>query len=271
MSYDTKNFQQDVIEASSTIPVLVDFWAAWCGPCRILGPVLEKLAVENKNNWKLVKLNTEEFPDIARRYAIRSIPNVKLFVDGKPVNEFVGALPEPAIRDWLKKAIPGKYDKLLHKAEQLLTEQKEDEARQLLEEIVSNDPGNEAGRVLLAKTIMYDAPEKATELVRDIEEHSRLFDIASSVRTFGRLFSLHSDTSLLPEAETKPLYVSAIESLKAKDFDAALSKFIDVIRNDRYYDDDGSRKAVIAIFKNLGDEHMITVKHRRAFGSALYV
>ncbi len=271
MQYDTNNFQEDVIEASHSTPVLVDFWAEWCGPCRILGPVLEKLAEESNGQWKLVKLNTEEFPDIARQYNIRSIPNVKLFVDGKPVDEFMGALPEPAVREWLKKALPGKYDKLLAKAEQLLTDEETDEALPILEEIVANDPSNEKARVLLAKTILYSDPVRAVKLAGEIEEHSEHFDLASSVKTFGRLFTLYNDPGKLADSEVKPLYSSAIESLQKQDYDDALTKFIEVIRNERYYDDDGSRKAVIAIFKLLGDEHPVTVKHRRDFGSALYV
>jgi putative thioredoxin len=271
MRYETRDFEKDVIKASYGSPVLVDFWAEWCGPCRILGPVLEKLAADSNGAWKLVKLNTEEFPDIAHRYNIRSIPNVKLFVDGKPVNEFVGALPETAVREWLKKALPGKYDKLLLKAEQLLQQEKTADAVPLLEEIIANDPSNEHARVLLARAILYTDPERAAGLVENIEEHSKLYDLASGINTFGRLFTLYGKPSDLPEAEVKSLYYSAIESLKSQDYDGALSKFIDVIRNDRYYDDDGSRKAVIAIFKFLGDEHMLTVKHRRAFGGALYV
>jgi putative thioredoxin len=271
MDYNTNDFQKDVIEASFTAPVLVDFWAEWCGPCRILGPVLEKLVAENNGAWNLVKLNTEAFPDIARRYNIRSIPNVKLFVDGKPAHEFVGALPEHAVREWLKKTIPGKYDKLLGRAEQLLDEEKPNEARSLLEEVVTNEPGNEKARILLAKIVLYEDPGEAMRLVDTIEEHSKLFDLASSIKTFGRLLTLHKDPSLLPDGEVKSLYYSAIESLQSRDYDGALAKFIDVIRNDRYYDDDGSRKAVIALFKYLGEEHVLTVKYRRDFGSALYV
>ena len=101
--YDTDNFDVDVLERSREKPVLVDFWAAWCGPCRVIGPVLERLADDNGDDWELRKLDTEKHPDIARQYRITSIPAVKLFVDGEVKDEFVGALPEQMIVLWLKK------------------------------------------------------------------------------------------------------------------------------------------------------------------------
>ena len=103
---EVNNFQKDVIEKSFEKPVLVDFWAEWCAPCRMIGPVLEKLADENKEDWVLVKVDTDKNQEIAMRYGVRGIPNVKLFRNGEVINEFTGALPEPAIRDWLKKSIP---------------------------------------------------------------------------------------------------------------------------------------------------------------------
>lgn len=98
----SERFQQDVIDKSHEKPVVVDFWAPWCGPCRVLSPVLEKLAKESKGVWRLVKINTDKHPAIARRYNVRGIPAVKLFVDGEVKDEFVGALPEPDIRKWLQ-------------------------------------------------------------------------------------------------------------------------------------------------------------------------
>ena len=100
------DFQSDVIEASKTTPVLVDFWASWCGPCLMLSPTLEKLAKEAGDSWNLIKVNTEAQPDLAVKYGIRGIPNVKLFVDGELAGEFIGALPEEEIKRWLELNIP---------------------------------------------------------------------------------------------------------------------------------------------------------------------
>lgn len=271
MNYDVNDFDKDVIERSREIPVLVDFWAQWCGPCRILGPVLEKLAQESDGRWALAKVDTERFPDVAAKYGIRSIPNVKLFVDGKVVNEFLGALPEPLVKQWLARALPSKYEKTVAIAEQLLLENNLDAAQNLLEEVVTKEPQNHKALVLLAQTFLQTDPGKAAELVRPIEQDSDFFDVAEAIRTFASLFQKRQHPETLPHANVKSTYLAAIESLRENDFESALQKFIEVIRENRYYDDDGSRKACVAIFKIIGEEHELTKKYRRDFSSALYV
>jgi len=99
-------FDQEVVAKSYEKPVLVDFWAPWCGPCRVLGPTIEKLAKESGGAWRLVKINVDQHPVLSQRYEIRSIPSVKLFWQGEVLNEFMGALPEPALRRWLDQHLP---------------------------------------------------------------------------------------------------------------------------------------------------------------------
>jgi len=99
------NFEKEVIEKSKEIPIVVDFWAEWCGPCRMIGPVMEKLAKEYDGKFILAKLDVQENQVMASKYEIRSIPCVKLFKDGKIVDEFIGSLPESEIKGWLNKNI----------------------------------------------------------------------------------------------------------------------------------------------------------------------
>jgi thioredoxin len=98
-----ENFEEKVIEKSKTLPVVVDFWALWCPPCRLLSPVMSKIAKEYQGRFLLVKVNVDESPKLAERYQIMSIPNVKMFKNGKVVAEFVGAMPEPLIKEWLER------------------------------------------------------------------------------------------------------------------------------------------------------------------------
>lgn len=271
MNYNVKNFEEEVIQLSASIPVLVDFWAQWCGPCRTLSPVLEKLAEKHKKEWELKKLNTEEFPDIATQYEIRSIPNVKLFNNGSVINEFLGALPESSIEQWLRSALPDNYAHQLDQAELLIRNQQYEDARMLIEPILVESAEHERARSLLAFALLSTDRKRAVRLVANIDESSKYSDAAATIRTFDQLILKLDDGSVLPESAIKRKYFAAIENLAGGQFDRALEQFIEVIREDRYYDDDGSRKACIAIFKYLGEERDITIKYRRAFGNALYV
>jgi putative thioredoxin len=271
MNFEVTDFQKDVIERSLDTPVLVDFWAAWCGPCKVLGPILERLAQKSDGQWVLAKVDTDRHQDLAARYGIRGIPNVKLFVDGKVSNEFTGALPEPAVVQWLHKALPNRFRKQIESAQELLKQHKTNEGQSILENVLKNDPGNEHAGVLLAGSLVSSDPRKAMSLVAHIEEHSEHFRAADAIVTFVKLTSMALHPELLPDDAVKPVYLAALKDLAAFNHDAALEKFIEVLRVNRYYDDDGARKACIAIFRILGDDHEVTQKRRREFSSALYV
>ncbi len=271
MSQDVSDFQQQVIERSRTLPVVVDFWAEWCGPCRVLGPVLERLEQEAEGRWELARVDTDVHQDIAREFGIRGIPNVRLFVDGRSTAEFTGALPEPAVLQWLKKNLPDPSLKDIDQAQRLLQEGKTDEGIRILRAVLDHDHKNIAARVTLARALFPRNHAEAAQLVADIEADSEYHPSAEAMRTIADLESRLSDPGSFPESPVKADYVAAITAMARNDMDNAVDGFIRVVRGDKTYDDEGARRACIAIFRTIGDDSELSRRKRREFSSALFV
>jgi putative thioredoxin len=269
MNHEITNFQKDVVEKSFEKPVLVDFWAEWCAPCRMIGPILEKLAEKNKEDWELAKVDTDKNQEIAMRYGVRGIPNVKLFRNGEVINEFTGALPESAIKDWLKKSIPSKFVDQIEHAKIYLAKGDLTTARAMLEDIHKGDINNSEVKVLLSKVLLFENQKEALRLTQNVDGNHANIELAEAINNLAEL--LNRDEKSFADAEVKEKYLSVINDIRKQNFDSALTKLIEIIRIDRSYDDDGARKACVAIFKFLGEENEITLKHRRDFGSVLYI
>ncbi|MBX7151426.1 thioredoxin [bacterium] len=266
MPFEINDFHKEVIEASLQIPVLVDFWAEWCGPCRVIGPVLERLAGESDGKWKLVKLNVEQHQDVAAQFGIQSIPAVKLFDKGRVINEFVGALPEPMIRQWLKDNLPSEEKTLLQHASRLLEEGNHDQAKTVLETLATARIPE--AQILLAKLLVFDEPERAAEIIKDCDENAPMYDVVQNIRFITSL--LMTEISTFPESSIKEGLIRGLNALRKKDFEAALEVLVQTIIIDKTYFNEAARKACIGIFQFLGDDHPITLAWRPRFGMALY-
>jgi putative thioredoxin len=263
---DVRDFRTEVIEASRERPVVVDFWAPWCGPCRILGPVLEKLSAENEGRWTLAKLNTDENAAIASRYGISGIPAVKMFVDGEVVGEFVGALPEARVRQWLDEHIPSPTKARVQAALQAFESGDAGLAERLVQDVLDVEPENPDASILLARLLAFREPERAAVLARNAAAAKpALISTGQAVDTVARLLAGAEPPR---DGQAAQVFGSALERLVAGEVDAALAGSIEAIRMNRNYDT--ARRACLALFAVLGEKHPLTQKHRRAFDMAVF-
>lgn len=257
-------FDEEVIRASHATPILVDFWAPWCGPCRALGPTLDRVA-EGDDRFRLVKVNTDEHPELSRRYGIRGIPAVKLFVKGAPMAEFTGVLPEAAVRQFLDQHLPSPAKERLAAARAYVDAAAFDEARPLLEAALADEPGNSEAAVLLAQALVWTDPARAARLTAEAGFVApALAQVAEAVRT---LAAAHEDGAL-PEPVRAALAAAGSdpegpEAVRAALFDAL-----------RAAPDEASREALskltVALFVALGPMHDVTRAHRRRFDLGLF-
>jgi putative thioredoxin len=275
-----ENFRQVVLETSMSRPVLVDFWAEWCNPCKALMPTLAKLADEYQGKFILAKVNTEQQQQLAAHFGIRSIPCVKLFLNGQMADEFMGALPEAEIRSFLDKHIPRESDGLLVQAEQLLLQGDAEGAGALIRQATAIDPGS--ARVMLANARLLATTGKLDEAEQQIqamplEEQNKPEVTALLARLqFDRSTADSPPMEVLQQrlkanpADSEALHQLANHRIMQNDLEGALELLFSLMQQDRAYGDDVARKDMLRIFELLGGQGELVKRYRNRMFNLLH-
>ncbi|MCU7845422.1 MAG: tetratricopeptide repeat protein [Candidatus Thiodiazotropha sp. (ex Monitilora ramsayi)] len=275
-----ENFQQAVLETSMSRPVLVDFWAEWCNPCKALMPALAKLAEGYQGKFILAKVNTEEQQPLANHFGIRSIPCVKLFLNGQMVDEFLGALPEPEIRNFIDKHIPRESDGLLAQAEQLLLQGDTETAGNLIQQAAQLDPGSP--RVMLANARyltttgkLEEAEQQLLALPKEEQESPEAASMLARIQ-FDRSNADNPPPEVLEQrlqenpADSEALHQLASYKIMENDYETALELLLTLMQKDREYGDDAARKDMLRIFELLGGQGELVKRYRNRMFNALH-
>jgi len=264
-------FEAEVIMRSHSLPVVVDFWAPWCGPCRVLGPLLEKLATEANGLFRLARVDVDQNQSLAVRFGVQGIPAVKAFRDGQVSAEFVGAQPEPVVRRFISQVAPGEADRAAAEAGSLLLSRRWPEAEGAFRDILERDPSNAAAGLGLVKSLLMQGlgrpslealehfpsgPEWSTamrlkpvaELLAEVEAGAAAADddpLGAALRQAGRLVS-HGK---IP---------------------AAMDGLLDILRSDKRYRGGLPREILVGLFALLGEDDPLTREYRDELASVLF-
>ncbi|NEX22636.1 thioredoxin [Thiorhodococcus mannitoliphagus] len=274
------NFQSVVIDGSFERPVLVDFWADWCAPCRMLMPMLAHLAEDYGGKFLLAKVNTEEEQALAAQFGIRSLPTVQLFREGKAVDEFMGALPEPQVREFLDRHIPRLSNSLLTQAQSLMASGDLAAARELLEQAKAEDPNN--SKLALAEVQLTAARGDTTKalaeldsLPLDLVNDPEVAALRGQLRFASTAAEAASESDLQARLEADPkdsqarYQLAAIDVLRG-DYASALEQLLELMKRDRAFEDDAGRKGMLAIFDMLDSSDELAARYRAKMMNALY-
>jgi putative thioredoxin len=269
------DFQQHVLEESKHRPVLVDFWAPWCGPCKSLKPVLEKLAAEYGGKFLLAKVNSDDNQELAARYGVRGIPSVKAFVDGEPVDEFSGALPESEVRAFLDRLVPGPAEELRAQAAELRLAGDLSGALQTLADASKIDPAH-VGVRLDAAEIMLDLNEadETCRLLAGVADDAdpRVPQLKARLQFMGAAGEDEAALAARVAADENDLEARLKLSqllVAAGQYEAGMDQLLEIVRRDRSFEDDIGRKTLLSVFDLLGGGELVS-RYRRKLSSLLY-
>jgi putative thioredoxin len=257
---DVNDFAREVVERSQQIPVLVDFWADWCQPCKQLTPALEAAVRKFAGRVVLAKVNADRHQQWVQRAGVRGLPSVKLLVGGRVVDEFTGVQPQSAIEQWLEQLLPPPPSDLLADVDALLAEGQTEDAHALLLQ-AAGDPQAPAGVWLrLGRLQLLQDPDTARQLLQRIAADAREGpDAAAMLRV---LDFLQQPAAELPDSPARAPYLAAQAALAGGEVETAMQQLIEAVRADRKFIDDGARRRLIDLFDWLGSADELTREYR---------
>jgi putative thioredoxin len=280
----TQSFMKDVIEESKRQPVLVDFWAEWCGPCKQLGPVIENAVKAAKGKVKLAKMDIDKHPAIPGQMGIQSIPAVIAFVNGQPVDGFMGALPEGQVSDFIaritKDKLGGEAQDLLKTAEEMLAAGNAVEAVEIYNEILREEPTSVPALAGLARAyVMTGALEQAKQTLALVPEAKHndaavvaarsALEVAEQAKSVGPVGELEQKVAANPQ-DHQARFDLAVALNAAGKRDEAAEHLLQIVKRDRKWNEDGARKQLVQFFDAWGPTDEATVNGRRKLSSVLF-
>lgn len=270
-----ENFQQVILEGSMQQPVLVDFWAEWCAPCKVLMPILEKLAQEFAGAFLLAKINIEEQPELAAQFQVRSVPTVMLVSQGQLVDQFQGAKPESEVRAFLAQHLTSPLEAIKEQVKQLLAENELEAAQGLLIEAINLAPDEVSFKLDLARVLMQtQQAEAAAEVLNQLPEAEKAtkevkallagLNFAKEAPSAEELAKLENDTS------SQASYLKAMAALAKGEHEAAINLFLYIIQTDKSFNEGVANTRLIEIFGLLGEANPLVITARRKLYTLMY-
>jgi putative thioredoxin len=271
LDVDEATFESEVVLRSHQLPVVVDFWAPWCGPCRTLSPMLERQAIEAGGAFLLAKINVDDNPALSIRFGVQGIPAVKAFRHGEVAAEFVGAQPEAVVKRFIEQLAPSETQQAIDEALSLLGTRHYQQAESSFREVLDEDEGNaDAALGLIESLLMSGQGGEALEIL----EHFPAGTAWAKAETYKPLAELLVETGQQQSGiEDDPMEASlhqAARLIERGNIEAAMDGFLSILREDKNYRNGMVRQVMLALFELLGDQDPTTRKYREELASVLF-
>jgi len=264
------DFEYQVIAYSQQVPVVVDFWAGWCVPCKALSPMLEKLAEDGGGAFRLAKVDVDANPNLAVRFNVRGIPAVKAFRDGQIVSEFAGLLPEARVAEFIRALAPSKSDLLVEKALSMLDLHQAGSAEKEFRQALNESPANPAAMLgLLESLILQNRAGEAAPMLRNFpasKEYGSVENLRTLVETMARIGKAAPDD----DDPLEPAYLNTLRLAGRGNVLSAMDGLLDILRQDKHYRSDEARRVMIGLFELLKADDPLTRQYRSEFASVLF-
>lgn len=265
-----ESFEYEVVNYSSQVPVVMDFWAPWCIPCRVQSPLLAKLAEEANGAFRLARVNVDQQPKLAERLKVKTVPAVKAFVDGRIVSEFTGVLSEPNLRQFIRRIMPESGDLQLEKGKSLMLLGDIAGAEEALLKYLESNPGSPAGLLAFTRVLLIQGRANEAKAILSNFPASHEFNSAQLLKPVVEAYLWLDKQQEPPHDDLEAAYRNSLRLAKQGKIQLAMDGFLDILRRDKHYRNDEVREVYLGLLEVLGEDHPDVRLYRSDLSNVLF-